>query len=150
MPAEAGAAGIPVEIIPPEPELVPLVAPDRTSSAASAATIAAAAPSPAVVRRPGGDLMPIYSDDDQDVVPARLLTTQTGGPLFRGIQPDMNTMELLISPQGRVEQVRLISPTKRMTDMLLLSGAKTWKFAPALRDGEPVRYRTMFSWEVTR
>jgi outer membrane biosynthesis protein TonB len=62
----------------------------------------------------------------------------------------MNTMELLISPQGRVEQVRLISPTKRMTDMLLLSGAKTWKFAPALRDGEPVRYRTMFSWEVTR
>jgi hypothetical protein len=36
-----------------------------------------------------------------------------------------------------------------MTDMLLLSGAKTWKFVPALKDGQPVRYRTQFSWDAT-
>jgi len=58
-------------------------------------------------------------------------------------------MELVISKQGRVEQVKLLTPTKRMTDMLLLSGAKTWKFTPAIRNGQPVRYRTQFSWETT-
>jgi hypothetical protein len=89
---------------------------------------------------------PIYSQDDPDVTPARLLTTREGGPLFRGMVPDMNTMEMVVSEQGRVEQVRLLTPAKRMTDVLLLSGAKTWKFAPASRDGQPVRYRTMFSW----
>jgi hypothetical protein len=88
----------------------------------------------------------IYSEDDPDVTPAKLLTTREGGPLFRGMVPDMNTMEMVVSEQGRVEQVRLLTPAKRMTDVLLLSGAKTWKFAPAVRDGQPVRYRTMFSW----
>ena len=88
----------------------------------------------------------IYSEDDPDVTPAKLLTTREGGPLFRGMVPDMNTMEMVVSEQGRVEQVRLLTPAKRMTDVLLLSGAKTWKFAPAMRDGQPVRYRTMFSW----
>jgi hypothetical protein len=58
-------------------------------------------------------------------------------------------MELIISKQCRVEEVRLISPPQRMTDMLLLSGAKTWKFVPALKDGKPVRYRTQFSWDAT-
>ena len=91
----------------------------------------------------------IYSSEDTDVTPAVLLTTSEAGPMFRGITPSLNTMELLISPTGKVEQVRLLSPTVRMTDMLLLSGAKTWTFAPALKDGQPVRYRTMFSWEST-
>jgi hypothetical protein len=36
-----------------------------------------------------------------------------------------------------------------MTDMLLLSGAKTWKFTPAMKEGVPVRYRTTISWEIT-
>ena len=61
----------------------------------------------------------------------------------------MNTMELVVSRPGRVEQVRLLTPVKRMTDMLLLSGAKTWKFTPAMKEGQPVRYRTMFRWEAT-
>jgi hypothetical protein len=37
-----------------------------------------------------------------------------------------------------------------MTDMLLLSGAKLWKFEPATKDGQPVRYRTTVSWQTTR
>jgi hypothetical protein len=91
----------------------------------------------------------IYSQADTDVVPARLLTVQNGGPLFRNMKMDVNTIELVISKQGRVEQVRLVSPVKRMTDMLLLSGAKTWRFSPALKNGQPVRYRTQYSWQTT-
>ena len=133
---------IPVEIVPDEPEIVPAPLQARTAivpvSNASMRPAAVSAPLPSTE---------IYSDADPDVVPARLLEKQTGGPVLRGVQADMNTMELVISPQGRVEQVRLMSVTKRMTDMLLLSGAKTWKFAPALRNGQPVRYRTLVSWE---
>jgi hypothetical protein len=91
----------------------------------------------------------IYSKTDPDVVPARLVSAQRGGPMFRNMESAVNTMELIISKQGRVEEVRLISPPQRMTDMLLLSGAKTWKFVPALKDGQPVRYRTQFSWDAT-
>ncbi len=91
----------------------------------------------------------IYSRADPDVIPARLVSAQRGGPMFRNMESAVNTMELLISKQGRVEEVRLISPPQRMTDMLLLSGAKTWKFVPALKDGQPVRYRTQFSWDAT-
>jgi hypothetical protein len=91
----------------------------------------------------------IYSKDDADVIPARLLTTQGAAGLGTGLA-DVNTMELVVSPSGRVEEVKLAAPPKRMTDMLLLSGAKMWKFAPALKDGQPVRYRTQVSWETTR
>jgi hypothetical protein len=91
----------------------------------------------------------VYSKADADVVPARLVSAQRGGPTFRNMEAAVNTMELIVSKQGRVEEVRLISPPRRMTDMLLLSGAKTWKFVPALKDGQPVRYRTQFSWDAT-
>jgi hypothetical protein len=91
----------------------------------------------------------VYSKADPDVTPPRLLTVQNGGPTFRNMKMDVNTMELLISKQGRVEQVKLMTPVKRMTDMLLLSGAKTWRFSPALKNGQPVRYRTQYSWQTT-
>jgi hypothetical protein len=35
-----------------------------------------------------------------------------------------------------------------MADMMLLSGAKLWRFSPAVKDGKPVRYRTTLSWTV--
>jgi outer membrane biosynthesis protein TonB len=103
---------------------------------------------PVPLRPPVQERSPIYSQADSDVVPAKLLTPQKGGPTFRNVAPDINTMEIVISKQGRVEQVKLVTPPKRMTDMLMLSGAKTWKFSPALKDGQPVRYRTEFSWEM--
>jgi hypothetical protein len=122
---------------------VPLTS--RTGTTASGAPPVVTAARPAFA----DERSPIYSRTDTDVVPARLLTTQKGGPTFRNVKPDVNTMELVISKQGRVEQVRLMTPVKRMTDMLMLSGAKTWQFAPATKNGQPVRYRTQFSWETT-
>jgi hypothetical protein len=91
----------------------------------------------------------IYSKDDPDVVPARLLYGQNSAAENSTIT-DINTMELVISKLGSVEQVKLTAPPKRMTDMLLLSGAKMWKFSPAMKNGQPVRYRTLVSYETTR
>ena len=62
--------------------------------------------------------------------------------------PGTNTMELLIDETGAVQQARLTSRPVRMSDMMLLSPAKTWKFHPATRNGRPVKYRLTMSWTV--
>jgi hypothetical protein len=120
---------------------------DEAPPVLAAAQASQTAPAPAPPRLVRSDR--IYSGEDPDVTPAVLLTTKEAGPIFHGVQGSVNTMELVISREGRVETVRLLTPATRMTDMLLLSGAKTWKFAPALKEGQPVRYRTRFSWEAT-
>jgi hypothetical protein len=60
-----------------------------------------------------------------------------------------NRMELIIGVDGRVEQVRMLSDLERMPDMMLLSGAKSWLFKPAMKDGRPVRYRLPVTWAVS-
>ena len=60
-----------------------------------------------------------------------------------------NTMELLVDESGDVRHVQLVTTPVRMSDMLLLSNAKTWKFYPAIKDGSPVKYRLAMSWNVT-
>jgi hypothetical protein len=90
----------------------------------------------------------IYSSGDQDVAPPRMLAPQMPpGPLVLGNSTaDRNVMELIVGDDGLVERVKLVTPARRMTDMMLLSGAKTWKFAPASKDGQTVRYRLALSW----
>jgi outer membrane biosynthesis protein TonB len=88
----------------------------------------------------------IYSSHDADVRPPVLQFPQLASA--RGdSRPDvMNRMELVVSADGTVEHVRLVAGPNRMTDMMLLSGAKMWRFTPAVKDGKPVRYRTVVSW----
>jgi hypothetical protein len=61
----------------------------------------------------------------------------------------VNRMELIIGADGVVEQVRMISELSRLPDMMMLSGAKNWRFSPAMKDGRPVRYRLPLSWTVS-
>ena len=35
----------------------------------------------------------------------------------------------------------MVSPAVRLTDMMILSAAKTWLFEPASMNGQPVPYR---------
>jgi hypothetical protein len=143
------ASEIPAASNAPSPE-VALVDNDSALEARAGANGAPAlAPVVSGARPMVRDERRIYSSEDTEVVPARLIKAQTTGPVFRNMASSVNTMELIISKQGRVEEVKLTSPSRKMTDMLLLSGAKTWKFVPATKDGQPVRYRTQFSWEET-
>jgi hypothetical protein len=91
----------------------------------------------------------IYSISDSDVIPPVLRFAQLPTQFLSGIRPDMNTMEVVVSAAGTVERVRLISTPKRMPDMMLLSGAKSWEFEPATKDGRAVRYRLELSWTAT-
>ena len=61
-----------------------------------------------------------------------------------------NVIELDIAESGVVERVRLASPAMRMTDMMILSAAKTWLFEPASKDGRPVPYRLTLNWVAPR
>ncbi len=91
----------------------------------------------------------IYSGRDADVEPPVLLYPQIPTNLMLAGENRLNIMELLISETGSVEQVRLVAGPSRLPDVMLLSGAKAWRFKPASRDGEAVRYRALVSWAGT-
>ena len=83
----------------------------------------------------------IYSSDSAGVSSPVGLRPQ----LPRELPPELGRdklarIELLISPEGAVESVKLLGQWG-VRDMMLLSAAKTWQFQPALRNGIPVRYR---------
>ena len=115
--------------------------PPLTPVAAAAAPIV-----PVVVRFPDPV---VYSSSSLDVQPPviyspKLPPLPPADPFWQGT----NTMELLIDESGEVRQARLTSRPVRLSDMMLLSPAKTWKFHPALRNGLPVKYRLTMSWVV--
>lgn len=104
-----------------------------------------ASPVDAVVEADG--LQAIYSSADLEVQPPILLYPQLPSPLMIGSSPEaLNRMELIVSENGIVEHVRLVDGPRRLPDMMLLSGAKLWRFEPAVKDGARVRYRTVLSW----
>jgi hypothetical protein len=51
-------------------------------------------------------------------------------------------MEVIVAPDGTAEKVRMLGVV-RLSDATILSQVKAWKFAPAMRAGEPVRYRML-------
>lgn len=90
----------------------------------------------------------VYSRADSDVRPPELRHPQLPPPPLSGGPNDVNTIELIVSETGAVERVRLLTAPRRMADMMLLSGAKAWVFDPAAKDGQPVKYRLVFSWSA--
>ena len=93
----------------------------------------------------------IYTSADAGINPPKMLYPQLPPPplVISASTDNVNVMEIIIGGDGSVERVQLVSPPRRLTDMMLLSGAKSWKFAPASKDGLPVRYRMAFSWATT-
>ena len=92
---------------------------------------------------------PIYSASDATVQPAVLTRPQLLPPPFGGAGGKPVRLELIVSPAGTVERARFLEAPQRMADMMLLSSAKTWQFTPAVKDGQPVRYRAVLSWVGT-
>ena len=93
----------------------------------------------------------IYTSADAGISPPKMLYPQLPPPplVVSTANNNVNVMEIIIGGDGAVERVQLVSPPRRLTDMMLLSGAKSWRFAPASKNGLPVRYRMAFSWATT-
>jgi outer membrane biosynthesis protein TonB len=91
---------------------------------------------------------PIYSAQDVDVRPPQMLEANLPRPAVMNWPTVKNSMELVVTEDGTVQHVKWLTSRERMPDVMLLSRAKLWKFSPALRDGRPVRYRLVVTWEV--
>jgi hypothetical protein len=139
--AEDGAAGIAgPEATTPQPSEL-----DVAALGATLEVPAAAPPSSQAIAAGVDDTL--YSAQDRDVVPPQT-SESLPGPTFARYTTRTNAMELIVSETGTVERVRLVTPPQRMPDMMMLSRAKVWKFTPAMKDGRPVRYRLLLTWEV--
>jgi hypothetical protein len=91
----------------------------------------------------------IYSPADAGVMPPKLLSRGFVAPRAEGLGlSSTSSIELWISETGSVERVRLLAPSRTMSDAMLLSRAKQFTFAPAIRGNTPVPYRIVLSIEV--
>lgn len=83
-----------------------------------------------------------YASTDEGVVPPVTLkqdlpqpkTAVPASAMGRGV------LEVVINEGGQVESVVLRQSVSPLYDRLLLSAAKGWKYRPAMKDGQPVRF----------
>jgi hypothetical protein len=88
----------------------------------------------------------IYSLRSESVSPPIAVRPQLPRQLSPNVnRSDLRVIELVISPLGTVESVRLIGAPRDVHDSMLLSAAKAWVFRPAEKDGVAVRYRKTVS-----
>ena len=85
----------------------------------------------------------VYSPEFPNVIPPTAIRPQFPRALPNGlVAANLSRIEVMVQRDGTVESVKLY-PGSRQTvkDSMLLSAAKAWRFAPATKDGVPVRYR---------
>jgi TonB family protein len=56
---------------------------------------------------------------------------------FRGV------VQVLVDEHGAVQHAQLLEPIAEFYDARLLQAARQWRFAPATREGQPVKYRKL-------
>jgi TonB family protein len=55
----------------------------------------------------------------------------------------MGTVQVTISPDGKVEAAEMMTSSDRRYDQKLLLAARTWRYVPATRDGVAIRYEKL-------
>jgi TonB family protein len=69
---------------------------------------------------------------------------------FLGVdQRPSGVLEIVVSPKGDVQSVKLVESIHPLYDALLLSAAKQWKYEPATRAGIPVEFLKRLALNVT-
>jgi hypothetical protein len=95
------------------------------------------------------ETLTIYSTRDTGVEPPVLLYPQIPTNLMLAGENRMNIMEIVVSETGAVERVRLVAGPSRLPDVMLLSGAKAWRFKPAARRrGRPLSRTRQLGWDA--
>ena len=84
----------------------------------------------------------MYSSLDTEVAPPSLLRSRLPeGPPLGAPAEGLPEVEIVVSSTGEVESVKLVTQQAGVGPSMMLSAIKAWRFQPATRDGEPVRYR---------
>lgn len=85
-----------------------------------------------------------FSPTNGEVVPPVLERPQLPSEPPPNVPPEnVGTLELYVNEEGLVDRVRLVSPANRYNERMIVAAAKAWRFRPAFRDGQPVKYRTI-------
>jgi hypothetical protein len=91
---------------------------------------------------PASAALNVFSTSDADVEPPVLHRPHLPASPRPGVRvEDLPQVEIVVSPTGEVESVKLVTPSAGVHSAMMLSAIKTWHFQPASRDGRPVRYR---------
>lgn len=109
-----------------------------TSSADTADAASVPAKAPSRSRR-------VYSARDEGVDRPTLIRPDESIP---GVVTEVRTagsgtLELLINEDGSVERVRSVTRRGPRADTAAVNAAKDWKFVPAMKEGQPVKYRAV-------
>jgi len=84
----------------------------------------------------------VYSPVDTEIVPPEFVRSRLPTDPPPGVRSeDLPEMEVVVSATGEVESVRLVTQPVRVLSAMMLSAVKNWRFQPATKDGQPVRYR---------
>jgi hypothetical protein len=111
----------------------------------------AAPPSPASEIRPPTPVgvAAIYKSDDRDIVPPKVVYPQSLIPSTGARREDVLILEIILNESGRVDSAKALDFPRNLGESLILTNAlaatKTWRFHPALKDGQPVRYRELIA-----
>jgi len=93
-------------------------------------------------REPIVERLEPFTAADTEVEPPVLVYPQLRtGPEPGAPPPGTPYFDLLVNEAGLVEEVRLRGPAPSMQERMMVSAVKAWRFRPAMKDGEPVRYR---------
>ena len=127
------------------PDLPNATRPDANSTVASVEPVAEA---------PRGPLASsaLFDSRDLHVTPPTTVRLQLPEPVDEGPPWDeqVGVVEAIVSASGEVEKVKLLSPHRSFHQAMILSAVKTWRFQPALRDGDAVRYRHLIPVAIPR
>jgi TonB family protein len=88
----------------------------------------------------------IYTALDKDVtppVPTSQRLPQWPSGLMTFLPAATGLLELVIDETGRVESVALRQSLNRIYDALLVEAAKAWRYKPAVKEGQPVKFRKL-------
>ena len=102
------------------------------------------APSSAAASAASG---PVYDSSNADVAVPTLVTPLAHVPVPTGVNPSSVTsvIEIVVNGDGSVYSVKAAEPPATVGETLeminWLSVTKSWQFGPAVRNGQPVRYR---------
>ncbi len=117
------------------------VAPDEDVAEPSAPAATVVEPTVRVADRP---LMASALFDASDVNVTPPTTVRVQFPEYaEGVARDdrVGVVVAIVSATGEVEKVKLLSPHRSFHQAMILSAVKTWRFRPAVMDGDAVRYR---------
>lgn len=101
---------------------------------------------------PAVDSSAVYTSADDGVVPPVVVSQRI--PRWAPTRTDAmqnfkGTLELLVDETGAVTSARLRTGVHPAYDAELLKAVRGWKFAPARKQGTPVRYVKMFEIQLT-